>query len=108
MKPMVQRRVEVFSEGADLLRELALKSREHVVELEGVSVQVDPSGLCSEDGKGLAAPQTIGSAPVGNIWEVLPDVLVKAFHVALPLESALLSEDVLQEDLSPLGMADAL
>jgi len=76
MKPVVQRRVEVFSEGCNLLRELALESGEYVVELESVGVQVDPSRVSSEDGKSLSAPETVRRTPVSDFRKILSHVLV--------------------------------
>jgi len=105
---MIKRRVEVVGESGDVLRELLLKSGEYVVEAQGVSVQVDPSRLSSKDSQGLASPKTIRVTPVSNLGEMLLCVLVESLHVALPLESALLSQDVLQKDLSPFRVVDAL
>ena len=39
---------------------------------------------------------------------MLLSVFVKTLEVALPLESALLCQDVLEEDLSPLGVGNPL
>lgn len=51
MEPVVQGAVEFLAAvGGNLLRELAFKSGEHVVELEGVGGEVDPLGLSGENG----------------------------------------------------------
>lgn len=108
MEPVVEWALEAISMDVDLLGKLALKSWEHVVKLQSVSAEVDPRGLGGEDGKSLAGPETIGLAPGGDVWEELLCVFVKTFHVAFPLEGSSLSAEVLDDDLSPLGVRHLL
>jgi hypothetical protein len=60
MHPVVEGAVEVVATVCgNLLWELALKTRVDVVELQSVGAEVDPLGSGSEEGKGLARPETI-------------------------------------------------
>ena len=43
MEPVVQRAFEIVSVGVDLVREPAVKPGKHVIELQSVGSQVDPS-----------------------------------------------------------------
>ena len=105
---MVQGTVEIVSMNVDLLRELALESGKHVVELKCVRAQVNPLRLSCEDGEGLTGPKTIGFTPDCYVRGVLLCVSVKTFHVALPLKRSSLSAQVLKNDLPPFGVSDFL
>lgn len=109
VEPMVHRAVElVATVGRDLLGELALEAREHVIELEGVGRKMHPLGRCSEDGKGVAGPQAVGLAPVGDFRYKLLGILVEAIEVALPLEGALAGLNILKDDAAPLGVGNTI
>ena len=60
VQPMVHGRIEVVSEGGDLLWEFPLKPRENIVELQRVGVQVHPPRMGRKYGQGLPSPQTVG------------------------------------------------
>ena len=98
MKPMVEWIIEFIGKGINLSRELSLKSREYVVELKGVGIQVYPSRVSCEDGKSLTRPKSVVWSPVSNIWNEFLSILVKSFQITLPLKSSFLSKHVLQDD----------
>jgi hypothetical protein len=56
---MIKRTLVVISVDVDLIRELALKSGEHIIELESVSGQVDPSGVGGKQSQSLTGPETV-------------------------------------------------
>jgi len=109
VEPVVHRAVELVATVCrDLLGELALQAREHVIELEGVSREVHPLGGRSEDGQSVAGPQAVGLAPVGDFGYKLLGILVEAIEVGLPLEGALAGLNILKDDAAPLGVRNAI
>lgn len=94
--------------GRDLLGEFALKTGEHIVELQGVGREVHPLGGGREDGEGLTGPQPVRGAPGGYVGDELLGVLVETVEVASPLQVALAGLDVLEDDASPLGVRNAV
>ena len=56
---MVKGAFPLSSHGVDISGELALESGEYVVEGKGVSAQVNPSRVGSEQAKSFSRPQTV-------------------------------------------------
>jgi len=105
---MSHRAVQIISMSVNLLGELTIKHRENIVKRQGVSAEMDPARVGSENSEGLSGPETIRLAPVSNIGNVLAHVLVEGVHVDSPGESASLSVDVLLKDRGPFLASNSL
>lgn len=59
MKPMIIWAFPILSPCVDMSWEFTFKSWNNVVELKSVGRKMNPTGVISEDGKGLSGPHTI-------------------------------------------------
>jgi len=87
MQPMVQRAAVIVSPGSNVTRELSLEAREHIIERQSISSQVNPSGLSCKNSKSLSRPQTIAFSPVANIRNVSVHVLNEICNIEFPFKS---------------------
>lgn len=91
-----------MSPAGNVAREFALESWHHVVELKGVSSEVNPSRLLSENAKSVSRPETVSLVPASNIWLSHFHVSVKAINVEFPSGGSSLVLKILSENRGPL------
>lgn len=103
VQPMVVRALPLVSPGVKVAGELALKSRNDVVELESVGREVHPSRVSGENAESITRPHTVAGAPHGNIRLSLSHVGSEVVNVTFPVRFSALGLKVLSEDGSPLA-----
>ena len=84
MKPVAEWPLKIASMRIDMLTKLTLESWDHVVELESVRRQMDPSGMRSEDSERLSRPQSVGRFPRSDIHVSLIHILPQVVDIGFP------------------------
>ena len=108
MEPVVRGRLPLVSPSVEVARELALQSRNDVVEGKGVGGEVHPSGVSSEEAQSLARPHAVAGVPTGGVRKSLAHVSCQVFNVEFEDGISTLGLQVLSEDGSPLGTRDVV
>ena len=83
MKPMVQWALKTVSPSTDVSWEFSLKSWNDVIELKGVSGEVNPSRMGSENSQSISWPETVVLMPASNVWLSLFHVGNKVINIEL-------------------------
>jgi len=101
MEPMVEWALETVSPSTDVSWEFALESGNHVIELQGVSAQMNPSRVGSEDSQSVSWPESVMLMPAGNIWLFLLHISDKVINIEFESSKAVFLLNVLLENSSP-------
>ena len=107
MKPVSHGAFKTVGVREDLLRELVLEVREHIIERKGVGGKVHPTRVARKAGHSLSGPETIGLFPDGNIGRVLLRVSSQVMNIKVPFRFIARAVQVLLENTLPLCARDA-